>query len=100
MLAVEGGSTGHCTVTLRPYALPNTNIVLWDTWGVTMENYRDALVGQLLEGALPAGAAMSAPLLDHDRSRMQLRAMHNVLFFFPAAVVADPAMVGLLYFQN
>jgi len=91
-----GGAAHHNTTTLAKFELEYTNIVLWDTWGLTQKNYDGGELEYILQGLLPSKWEMNYKIAEeieainaNNTSKSQRR-IHCVLFFIPQAVLNDP----------
>merc|ERR1712080_181075 len=58
-LAPEGNSMGHVTKNLTYYPIPNLNITLWDSWGLTKETYQNMELEHILSGMCYSGWKMT-----------------------------------------
>ena len=71
---------------------------LWDTWGVSENNYCDHELELMMKGRLPSGWTMTSSLLDHEhalranKGTSALRRIHAVLFFIPVAKLPIPTV--------
>ena len=87
----------HSTIETRAYRPEGTNIVLRDTWGLTLDNYKaeDRILPALLAGFLPQrfnmrdGLDNNLQMLRRAETDRQRRRAHAVLFFVPQGVVAS-----------
>lgn len=102
-VAVVGGTSGHVTKALRRFnlahftSIDDLKINLWDTWGVSSEDYTKDYTPEkfeeLLSGVLPDGYEMydrrrGAELRKFEITRKE-REMHAILFFIPHTILQD-----------
>lgn len=92
--APVGGSDRHCTRKLVRYALPQSCINVWDTWGWNIqENYRDNTLAYILEGALPSNWEMGEMLasrmsaLHAGENTKHDRRIHGAILAFGPSVL-------------
>ncbi|CAE8595834.1 unnamed protein product [Polarella glacialis] len=83
--APVGAGDRHVTKRLVRYALPGTNIDIWDTWGFSGENYQDNTLSHIFEGRLPSNWQMSDMIaarckdLAHGESTKHERRSHAAI---------------------
>ncbi len=84
-----GSNTSHVTVNTNGYKIPNTNITLWDSWGLTKDNWTDDRLELLLSGNAPAGMEM-LPSKQMQQGSPKIPKIDGILFFCPQAVLNVP----------
>ncbi|KAK9822553.1 hypothetical protein WJX74_004150 [Apatococcus lobatus] len=96
-IAPKGGDMAHTTIAIGAYNPPGTNIMLRDTWGLTVDNYKaeDRILPAMLAGFLPRrfdmreGLDNNPAILRRGEIDRQKRRAHAVLFFVPHGVVTS-----------
>jgi len=100
------GTSHHVTTKLHKYLLTGTHINMWDTWGVTTENYQNNELTDLLEGVLDSGWEMTekkegnkSSLIEQNQATRHLRRIHAIIIVIPAIAFleeGDPAQLEYL----
>jgi hypothetical protein len=84
-----GGNSAHVTTNVTGHKVPNTNVTLWDSWGLTRDNWADNRLELLLSGSAPAGMEMLSSSKTFENFP-KIPKIDGVLFFCPQAVFNDP----------
>jgi hypothetical protein len=92
--AAAGGGQDHTTEKICFYPLPeNLPIWMWDTWGVTKDNYKN-MFELILAGKLPDGYQMKNGINMEDakdlRNQDNLQSeVHGLLLFVPPGILVN-----------
>jgi len=100
--AAAGGNSKHITTSLVRYKsetyLPESNIHLWDTWGLTNQTYKGEELGMIINGQVPSNWEMGDVLsaqngeIQKYKDNANMRAINAILFFVPQAALGDPSL--------
>jgi hypothetical protein len=96
-VAVVRGGSDHGTTTLRKHELEGLNTSLWDSWGLSDENYKNSELTAIVNGFLPSHWKMHRAMdskenqaaIMQNLNTSKFRRAHCVLFFIPASFAED-----------
>jgi len=97
-----GGGAGHVTTTLRKIDLPDGMGGLWDTWGLTSDQYLHEELSLIVKGVLPSEWEMTDGINKIDKKMIQtaqFRQIDAVIIMVPVGTLADQSELSNLKAQ-
>jgi len=100
-----GSNADHSSTALKKFSLSENDdlkVRIWDTWGLTPQNYRNGELPKIVRGNLPSGWKMlddthtRTPKLEKALQRAKQNAIHALLVFVPVSSLRNAGSIAAL----